>query len=57
MPQERILVVDDDSVVRNIIAVMLSRSGYYPTVAANADEALNILREDPGFDLSSSPTS
>jgi putative nucleotidyltransferase with HDIG domain len=51
MPQERILVVDDDSVVRNIIAVMLSRSGYYPTVAANADEALNILREDPGFDL------
>jgi putative nucleotidyltransferase with HDIG domain len=51
MPQERILVVDDEAAVRSIIAAMLSRSGYAATVAAGADEALVRLQEDPAYDL------
>jgi two-component system cell cycle response regulator len=43
----RILVADDDSVVRCSIEVLLSKWGYDPVVASNGDEAWEILqRED-----------
>lgn len=51
MPQQRILVVDDEAAVRSIIAAMLTRIGYSTTTTAGADEALNTLREDPFYDL------
>ncbi len=51
MSQERILVVDDESAVRNIIAAMLFQSGYAATTASGAEDALNCLREDPRYDL------
>lgn len=51
MPQERILVVDDEPAVNSIIAAMLSRSGYAATTASGAEEALNCLREDQAYDL------
>jgi len=51
MPQQRILVVDDEPAIRSIIAAMLTRLGYSPTVATNADDALQRLREDAAYDL------
>lgn len=51
MPQERILVVDDEPAVRNIIAAMLARGGYRTATASNGDEALHRLREDAAYNL------
>jgi putative nucleotidyltransferase with HDIG domain len=51
MPQERILIVDDEDAVRSMVAAMLERGGYETTVAANADEALGLLQDGPAFDL------
>lgn len=43
----RLLVVDDDSAVREIVAELLSDEGYVPMTAASAAEALDLLRKDP----------
>jgi putative nucleotidyltransferase with HDIG domain len=51
MPQERILVVDDEEAVRSIVAALLEHSGYATTMAESAEEALQHLREDPAYDL------
>ena len=51
MAQERILVVDDESAVRVIVAALLERNGYTTTIAGSAEEALEHLKGDPGFDL------
>jgi putative nucleotidyltransferase with HDIG domain len=49
--QERILVVDDESAVREIVAVLLEHNGYAVNTAASAGEALTRLQEDPAYDL------
>jgi DNA-binding NtrC family response regulator len=41
----RVLVVDDDNVLRKLICDQLSRSGFETASAANAQEALEALRE------------
>jgi CheY-like chemotaxis protein len=46
----RILVVDDDRDVRQMAGEMLTDRGYSVELAADADEALVILRRDGGFD-------
>jgi signal transduction histidine kinase len=46
----RILVVDDDRDVRQMTGEMLTERGYSVELAADADEALAILRRDGGFD-------
>jgi CheY-like chemotaxis protein len=46
----RILVVDDDRDVRQMTGEMLTERGYSVELAADADEALAILRGDGGFD-------
>jgi CheY-like chemotaxis protein len=46
----RILVVDDDRDVRQLTGEMLTERGYSVELAADADEALAILRRDGGFD-------
>jgi DNA-binding NtrC family response regulator len=46
----RILVVDDDRDVRQMAGEMLTDRGYSVELAADADEALAILRRDGGFD-------
>jgi putative nucleotidyltransferase with HDIG domain len=51
MAKERILVVDDEPAVRNIVAAMLQRSGYFATQANGAEEALLRLQEGPSYDL------
>ena len=51
MPQERILVVDDEEAVRGIVSALLQRSGYATTTAEGGDEALARLQEGPAYDL------
>lgn len=51
MPQERILVVDDEAAVRGIVSALLDRSGYDTAMAGGAEEAFDRLRHDPPYDL------
>ena len=51
MPQERILVVDDEATVRGVLTSLLTHSGYTTVMAGGADEALTRLREDSAYDL------
>jgi diguanylate cyclase (GGDEF)-like protein len=43
----RILILDDDRSVRQLLARMLGECGYEPLVAANWTEALRLFRETP----------
>lgn len=47
----RILVVDDDALVREYVQTLLVALNYKITTAANGAEALQLLAEDPHFDL------
>lgn len=51
MQQERILVVDDEAPVRSIVAALLEHSGYSPVTASGADEAIELLAQDPTYSL------
>lgn len=44
--QEKIMVVDDNPEIREVIQVLLSSEGYQIIDAANAKEALELLKED-----------
>ena len=43
----RILVVDDEPAIRDFLSRILSRIGYEPVLAADGDEALEIVRTAP----------
>ncbi|MEQ1931682.1 MAG: ATP-binding protein, partial [Parvularculaceae bacterium] len=47
----RILVVEDEDLVRNFVLTALEDCGYEVTAAADAEEALEILGRDKGFDI------
>ena len=49
--QERILIVDDEAAVRNIVSTLLERNGYATTTADGASSALTLLKESPHYDL------
>ncbi len=51
MPQERILVVDDEESVRSVVAALLERSGYAATTTESAEAAIARLQQDPDYDL------
>jgi putative nucleotidyltransferase with HDIG domain len=51
MPQERILVVDDEEPVRSVTAALLEQSGYAATTTKSAEDALLRLQQDPDYDL------
>jgi putative nucleotidyltransferase with HDIG domain len=51
MPQERILVVDDEESVRGVVAALLECSGYSATLTESAEEAIARLQQDPDYDL------
>jgi CheY-like chemotaxis protein/PAS domain-containing protein len=48
---EKILVVDDEPLIRRIIQAILSREGYQIETAENGEEALKLLQSKQGFDL------
>jgi len=48
---EHILVVDDESTVLGVVVALLERSGYDVSAAADAEQALLHLQDDPGCDL------
>src|SRR5882672_10109606 len=50
-PPSRILVVDDNSAVRTITAVMIRTLGHDVIEAAGGEEALDLLEKDRQFDL------
>jgi len=47
MSKKSILVVDDESSIRQQFAMVLSRSGYDVRAAGRPDEALQMMRENP----------
>ena len=47
----RILVCDDEAEIRNILRLLLENAGYEVVEAARANEAIDVLRENPGVDL------
>ena len=49
-PRPRILVVDDDPPVREMVVRVLAGEGYAPVPAANGEEALHVA-ETAGLDL------
>ncbi len=48
---ERILVVDDEAAIRNIVCHQLGDLGYQTTAAENGARALEILQDDGAIDL------
>ena len=50
MAKERILVVDDEDVLRNLAKEVLSEEGYKVTLAGSGEQALEFLKDEL-FDL------
>jgi PAS domain S-box-containing protein len=48
---ESILIVEDEPMVRAIVAEILGRAGYVTSVAENGEEALRLIDEGASFDL------
>ena len=51
MARLEILLVDDDPLIRHVIADELEEAGHFVTVTASAESALQLLREKGAFDL------
>src|ERR1017187_9659832 len=51
MPYDRILVVDDEETIREIVSSMLKGANFHPRQAASGIEALSILESGDEFDL------
>jgi putative nucleotidyltransferase with HDIG domain len=51
MPLERILVVDDEDAIREIVSSMLTSSGYQCQQAASGEQALALLESGEEFEL------
>jgi len=41
----RVIVIDDEEDIRNVLKVVLERAGFEVDVAASADEGMNLLRD------------
>ncbi len=46
-----ILLVDDDELIRTSVSLLLEALGHRPTCAAGGAEALDLLDQDPAYDL------
>jgi putative nucleotidyltransferase with HDIG domain len=51
LADERILVVDDDESIRDLMSSMLTHAGYMCRTVASGHEAINALNADPGYAL------
>jgi CheY-like chemotaxis protein len=49
--KKRILIIDDEPLLRETIAEALHNEGYETKIAVDGQDALNILAKDPHFDL------
>ncbi len=47
----RVLLVEDEDTVRNVVARLLHKLGYSVSSAADAEEAIALFDEDADFDL------
>ena len=47
----RILIVDDEEVLRDVLETVLRREGFDVALAASGEEALSVLDEDDAIDL------
>ena len=47
----RILLVEDEAMVRESTAILLERNGYETVVAGDGDDGVKILENGTGFDL------
>jgi CheY-like chemotaxis protein len=47
----RILIVDDDEMLRSSLAEILEETGYQVVEAGNGVDALHTLRQDSAFDV------
>lgn len=45
----RILVADDDPVIRHLVSAVVRRDGYTPVTVEDGREAIRILQSDAGF--------
>ncbi|MGG7177983.1 response regulator transcription factor [Clostridium paraputrificum] len=48
---EKILIVDDEKEIRDLVEIYLKGEGYETVKAGDGEEALEILKEDEGIDL------
>jgi putative nucleotidyltransferase with HDIG domain len=48
---ERILIVDDEEAIREVVSTLLTAQGYQCKTAGNGEEAMNVMREYSGSDL------
>src|ERR1035437_2774548 len=51
MPESKILVVDDEEAIREVVSSMLNQAGYHTRPAASGMEALELLDCGEDFDL------
>ena len=47
MSERRVLVVDDDPLIRDTMSEILEESGYLVSTAAHGGEALHVLKREP----------
>jgi CheY-like chemotaxis protein len=51
MSMQRVLIVDDEPLLRSLMAEILSRNDFQTVIAEDGQEALNILQDDVEFSL------
>lgn len=49
--QDRVLIVDDDETSRDLFTEHLTAIGYSTVTAKDGEDAIDILAQDPNFDL------
>ena len=49
MPMLKILLVDDDPNIRQLVNLYLEKEGFEVTMAARGDEALKLFKESPQY--------
>ena len=51
MSASRLLVVDDQAAIRDLVAIILTADGHQVTTASDGAEALRLLERQPPYDL------
>ena len=51
MENRKVLIVDDEPDIREILKLLLSSNGYEAKAVSNGESAIKILKEESSFDL------